>query len=611
MVYEEPALSDYALIGNSCSAALVSKFGSIDWCCLPEFHSPAIFAALLDRKKGGYFSISPVHQNQVTQKYLPDTNVAETTFKTSEGEAKILDAFTAMKEEDMLLSLFPDHEILRIVEGISGSVKMKLDYSPRIFYGKKIPELKDHKKLGIQFSWKENIFILLTTLETDLVKIVNKGSALAEFDIKEGEKVIFSLSYSNQSPAVLPELQETALKRMDATINYWKEWIGRCKYSGIYQEAVKRSALTLKLLAHAPSGAIIAAPTTSLPEKIGGERNWDYRYCWLRDASFTIRVLVNLGFEDEAHAYMNWILHATRLTRPELQVVYSVYGHADLKEKTLDWLSGYGNSRPVRTGNKADRQFQLDVYGEVLDAIYAYAPLVKEFDRGSRKFIIGLGKVICKMWNKPDNGIWEIRSSNLHHTHSKVMAWAGLDRLIKLCEKYEWTTAPIEQFRDTLALIRSQIEKSGFNNQLKSYTRALNGSETDASLLTLPIVGYCDYTSPEMIATVKLITEQLSNHDMIYRYRNIDDGLQGDEGSFAICNFWLAENLAQSGDVEQAIKIFETTLRQAGPTGLLSEQIDPETHELLGNYPQAFTHIGLINAALSINSVLQRTVQSL
>jgi GH15 family glucan-1,4-alpha-glucosidase len=251
--------------------------------------------------------------------------------------------------------------------------------------------------------------VLLTTLEPDQIKVDHgTGKAMAEFDVRQGERIIFSFSYSNQSPAVLPELKETAWTRMQQTIHYWRDWIGKIKYTGVYEDQVRRSALALKLLAHAPSGSIIAAPTTSLPEIPGGERNWDYRYCWLRDASFTTRVLVKLGFEDEAHAYMNWILHATQLTRPKLQVVYSVYGHSNLKEETIDWLSGYKDSRPVRTGNKADGQFQLDIYGEVLDAVYSYAPLVKKFDRDSKKFIIGLGEAICELWNKPDNGIWEV-----------------------------------------------------------------------------------------------------------------------------------------------------------------------------------------------------------
>jgi GH15 family glucan-1,4-alpha-glucosidase len=606
MIYEEPKLSDYALIGNGCAAALVSKNGSIDWCCLPEFHSASVFAALLDKKKGGYFSIAPSWRFESSQTYLPDTNVVATNFKTSAGEVRILDAFTAMKEEDKVSTLFPDHEILRIVEGISGNVKMTLAYSPRIFYGKTVPELKDNKKLGIKFSWKEDTYIFISTLKEGQIKVDNLlGSAIAEFNIQQGENAIFSLSYSNQSPAVIPELRTTGLQRMNDTIAYWKDWIAVCKYSGVYQEQVKRSALTLKLLAHAPSGSIIAAPTTSLPEKIGGERNWDYRYCWLRDASFTIRVLLKLGFKDEAHAYINWILHATRLTQPKLQVVYSVYGHSRLEEKILDWLDGYKNSKPVRIGNKADAQFQLDVYGEVLDAVFSYAQIVKEFDRVSRRFIIGLGKVICKLWREPDNGIWEIRSPEVRHTHSLAIAWVGLDRLVKLCNKYAWNEAPLKDFKDALREINNEIEKFGFNDELNSYTRELHGDNLDASLLTLSLVGYCDYNSPRMVSTVKNIKDQLSNRSFIYRYRNIDDGIEGDESSFAICNFWMVENLVKSGHIDEGIKMFETVLKTASPAGLLSEQIDPESYELLGNYPQAFTHIGLINTAMSIDSVLK------
>lgn len=606
MVHEEPNLADYALIGNCCAAALVSRYGSIDWCCLPEFDSPAVFAALLDRERGGYFSIAPVEKNQSHQKYLTDTNVVQARFTTSEGVATLTDAFTALEEKDKS-SLFPDHEILRIVEGISGTVRMRLEYCPAIHYGKKPPVLKHHKKLGIQFTWKENIIILLSTLDPEMLEMKYDGTRIvAEFDVSEGAQVIFSLSCDNQSPAVIPELKHTAAHRMQQTIDYWRRWIHQCQYTGVYRDHVKRSALTLKLLAHAPSGSIIAAPTTSLPETPGGERNWDYRFCWLRDASFTTRVLVGLGFEDEAHAYMNWILHATQLTRPELQVVYSVYGHSRLKEQSLDWLSGYKDSRPVRIGNKADAQFQLDVYGEVLDAIYTYAPLAKEFDTNTRKFIIGLGKVICKVWHKPDHGIWEIRSSTVHHTHSKVMAWVGLDRLIKLCDQYRWKEVPRQKFYDTMALIRETVERDGYNPALNSYTRELNGRSLDASLLTLSLVGYCDYSSPRMVATVALIREQLSKGNLVYRYRNIDDGLEGEEGSFAVCNFWLIENLCRTGKVEEAISLFETMLQHASPTGLFSEEIYPGPHGLAGNYPQGFTHIGLINAAIAINETVQK-----
>jgi GH15 family glucan-1,4-alpha-glucosidase len=606
MVDKEPKLSDYALIGNSCSAALVSKYGSIDWCCLPEFHSPAIFANLLDRKKGGNFFITPVDENEAFQKYLEDTNVVETFFSTQTGRVRLIDAFIALQEKEKESSLFPDHEILRIVEGISGVVKMKFEYCPRKFYGKTDAVLENRKKLGIHFSWQENILNLQTSLDSDDLTIDGGSSVKAEFYVKAGQALFFSLSYSNQSPAILPELKETAWHRMEQTIRYWRTWIHKCSYSGPYQVQVRRSALALKLLSHAPTGSIIAAPTTSLPEKIGGNRNWDYRFCWLRDASFTTRALVKLGFEDEVHAYMNWILHATHLTRPELQVVYSVYGHSKLKEETLGWLSGFRHSRPVRIGNKADSQFQLDVYGEVLDAIYTYSSIVKKFDANTTNFIIGLGKVICKIWNKPDHGIWEIRSARIHHTHSKVMAWVGLDRLIKLCDKYNWSRAPLGEFQRNMTLIRNEVEQKGYNSRLKSYTRELEGSDPDASLLTLPLVGYCGYTSPRMISTVDLIQERLSKGNLVYRYRNIPDGLEGGEGSFGICNFWLAENLIRSGRIKQGIEVFETTLQYAAGSGLLSEQIDPDAHELIGNYPQGFTHIGLINCAIALSEELKK-----
>ncbi|HEX8041455.1 MAG TPA: glycoside hydrolase family 15 protein [Chryseosolibacter sp.] len=603
------ALSDYALIGNSRAAALASRHGSIDWCCLPEFDSPAIFAALLDPVKGGRFSVTPSENYESHQEYVDGTNVVSTHFRTSGGEVRLFDAFIAMSEAKKAQALFPDHEILRVLEGVSGTVKFKLEFSPRPFYGKYAPELNDRKRMGIHVSWKEHIYVFTSTLHPDKIRIEGNGkTAAAEFEVRQGERILFSFSYSAQSPAIIPELNQTALRRLETTIAFWRAWIAQCSYDGPYREHVKRSALVLKLLAYAPSGAIIAAPTTSLPEKIGKDMNWDYRYCWLRDASFTTRVLIRLGFEEEAHAYMEWILHATRLTRPKLQVVYSVFGHARLKEIILDWMPGYRNSRPVRIGNMADRQFQLDVYGEVLDAIATYAPLTKNFDRNARQFITGLGEVICRLWHEPDNGIWEIRSSPLHHTHSKAMACIGLGRLIDMCENFEWQKIPLEKFKKTARQIRGRIEEFGYNNELKSYTREFGGSDVDASLLTLSLTGYCDPASPRMRSTLEVIQSQLSKNNMIYRYRNpSDDGGNADEGSFGVCTYWLAENLAKLGEVEKARDIFEAMLQCASPCGLLSEEIDPDTHELLGNYPQGFTHIGLINAAISIGEALEKT----
>ena len=600
-------LSDYALIGNARSAALVSNKGSIDWCCLPEFDSPALFAALLDSEQGGHFSINPIENYISTQAYLPDTNVVKTLFETGSGKVWLLDAFTVSGEEEKKHRLFPDHEILRVVECISGTVSMKMEFAPRIFYGKDLPHLKNQKKFGIHFSWKGNTCILLSTLQWEQLKTSpGKDKVTTEFTLQPGERIIFSLSYSGQSPAILPELKTTGWSRMQNTIAFWKKWMSHFQYAGVYEKEVRRSALVLKLLTHAPSGAIIAAPTTSLPEEIGGVRNWDYRYCWLRDASFTTRVLVKLGFEDEAHAFMNWILHATQLTRPKVQVVYSVYGRATIKEKILDWLKGYRNSRPVRIGNEAGGQSQLDVYGEVLDAFYTYSPLVEDFDRHTRKFLLGLGETICKIWEQPDNGIWEIRTSLIHHTHSKVMAWVGLNRLIQLSEKFQWKEAPQEKFRRVASSIHDKIERLGYNHDLQSYTRELNGKALDASLLTLSLVGYCNPASPRMLSTTQMIYDRLSKNNLIYRYLNVDDGIEGREGTFGICNFWLAENLAKSRALEKATEVFEAMLEHVSPTGLVSEEMDPESHELLGNYPQGFTHIGLINAALSITEAYQK-----
>jgi GH15 family glucan-1,4-alpha-glucosidase len=597
------SLSDYALIGNCRSAALVSKYGSIEWCCLPEFHSPAIFCALLDKDKGGYFSISPIGQYESFQRYLPDTNVLETHFNTSKGEAKLTDTFVAVTEEEKKLTLFPDHEILRVVQVTLGVIRFRMEFSPTVFYARYTPQLKNHQKLGIKFSFKENSYVLLSTLEE--IKIID-NKAICEFDLREGEGAIFSFSCSSQSPAILPELAITGWQRIERTKEYWKNWMAKCTYKGLYQEQVKRSVLILKLLAHAPSGAIIAAPTTSLPESLGGERNWDYRYCWLRDASFTVRVLMQLGYKEEADAYMNWILHATRLTRPKLQVVYSVYGISRLKEKRLSWLNGYHNSRPVRIGNGAHQQFQLDVYGEVLDAVFEYSKQNKEFDRDSQKFIIGLGNTICKLWNQPDNGIWEVRSTPGHHTHSKVMAWVGLDRLIQLSKKYGWKKVPLSKYEQIKQDIEREVEQSGFNAELQSYCRELGGRSLDASVLVFPLVGYCDASSPKMFSTIQCIKKQLTTNNLVYRYHAESDELPGQEGAFGICSFWLAESLAKLGKLNEAKEVFETMLAHASHTGLLSEEIDPASHEMLGNYPQGFTHIGLISAALSIQQATVR-----
>jgi GH15 family glucan-1,4-alpha-glucosidase len=444
--------------------------------------------------------------------------------------------------------------------------------------------------------------LLRTSLPSAQIHIRNAATdaeAIAEFHVTAGASEQFAAVYADEAPAVLPPLGESARARMWETIRYWKQWISHCTYSGEYAEHVRRSALTLKLLSFAPSGAIVAAPTTSLPEVIGGMRNWDYRCCWLRDASFTVRALVELGYHDEAQAFVSWSLYTTWLTRPKLQVLYSIYGESSLKEKMINWFSGYRDSQPVRIGNAAEAQLQLDVYGEVLDAVHYISPYISDFDGETRNFLLGLGKAVCELWNQPDDGIWEVRSGPVHHTHSKVLAWVALDRLLRLAKTYSWR-APIERFENIKNRIREQIETRGFNATLRAYTRTLGGSELDASALLMPIVRYCDARSPRMQSTCNAIRERLSQNGLIFRYRGVDDGLRGREGSFGICNFWLSEVLARAGKRDEAKHYFEQILERGNAVGLWSEEIDPNTNEYLGNYPQAFTHIGLINAALAL-----------
>lgn len=595
-------IADYILIGNCRSAALVSKYGSIDWCCIPEFHSPAIFAALLDNRMGGFFVIQPVKHFRSSQQYVHHTNVAELLFENEEGSVKLTDCFVAMEENQKQAELFPDHEILRVAECLSGEVTLRCEYQPRAYYGRDALKLTGYGRLGVHFTYRENVCVFQATTE-EIILNDSRDRVYGEFCLKEGERAIFSFSCSSQHPAIIPEIGATAAKRLENTISYWQQWAGRCRYQGIFCDRVVRSALTLKLLAHAPSGAIVAAPTTSLPEAVGGIRNWDYRFCWLRDASFTARALIKLGYYDEAHAYMSWILHATRLTRPKLQVVYSVFGNSRLKESTCNWLKGYKNSRPVRIGNDAHNQYQLDVYGEVLDAVYTYSRIIDEFDSSTRRFLVGLGKTICRLWPEPDDGIWEIRSAARHHTHSKVMAWVGLDRLIKLCNKYGWKNAPLQQFMETKQSIQQSVEDAGFNKELNSYVKDFHTNHVDAALLTFSLVGYCDAEMERMAGTLREIKKQLSDNGFIYRYLN-NDGLPGGEGAFIVANFWLIEALAKSGKTDEAIDLFNRIMEAAPPHGLLAEEIDPASGEWLGNYPQGFSHIGLINAALTINEQL-------
>lgn len=591
-------IDDYALIGDCRSAALVSRNGSIDWLCFPRYDSPSVFAALLDVTGGGRFRVRPAGTFRSERQYLPGTNILETTFHCSGGTVVLRDLMPVSSEEEKRLALVPEREILREIEGLNGEVEVEVLYDPRPDYARMRPDLRARGAMGLWCEGGGSALVLRSELPLELAG--DGRSARGVSRIRAGERRYLSLTYNEDAPAVIPLLGEVARNKVERSARWWREWVARCEYDGPYREAVIRSALALKLMAYAPSGAIVAAPTTSLPETLGGVRNWDYRYCWLRDASFTLRALFALGYDEEAEAFLSWMLHTTRLTWPELQVVYDVFGEANLAEEELPHLEGYARSRPVRIGNAAHDQLQLDVYGEVIDAAAMVARRRGRFDRDTIRMLDGLGHTVCRRWREPDEGIWEGRSGRFQHTHSKVLCWVALDRLIEMYEKGHRELS-VELFRRNREAIRAEIEARGYNERLQSYTRTFEGDEMDASLLTLPLYGYIEAGHPRMRATVARIREKLIRDGLVYRYEaRTDDGLPPGEGAFGICSFWAVECLAKTGEVEAAAAAFERLLAYASDVGLFAEEIDPGTGAALGNFPQAFTHIGLINAALTL-----------
>jgi GH15 family glucan-1,4-alpha-glucosidase len=489
--------------------------------------------------------------------------------------------------------MFPDHEILRIAVCERGSVEIEQRFAPRPGYGRRA-RIADRGKLGLAVDTGRGVAIL----RSDVPLQIGDGEARGRITLKGGERAISSLSFAHDGPATLAPLGFLSERALGRSVAWWQRWSARARYDGPFREAVVRSALAIKLLVYAPSGAVMAAATTSLPERPHGDLNWDYRFCWLRDASLTVRALCALGYDEEAETFVSWLLHSTRLTRPALRILYDVYGNEPPREHTLDRWRGYGGARPVRIGNAAVEQLQLDVYGEVVDAT---AQLLRDhgrIDTATQRMLLAFGKYVLRHWRAPDEGIWEPRSGRAEHTHSRLLCWTAVDRLIELHERGLLRRAPVDELRATRDAIRHEILTRAWNDRIGSYVATLDGDDVDATLLLLPWYGFEPADSPRMRGTWRRIEERLGAGDaLLYRYRSGDSP---GEGAFGISSFWAAEYLALAGRADEAEARIAAVSRYANDVGLLAEEIEPRTGAALGNFPQAFSHVGLINAAVSL-----------
>jgi GH15 family glucan-1,4-alpha-glucosidase len=589
-----PPIGDYALLSDCHSGALVSKDGSIDWCTFHRFEARPVFARILDWGKGGFFRIAPATDDyEVSRRYLPGTNVLETRFETPDGVITLTDCFALRVDEG-----HPEHRLLRRVRCDAGEVRVKAKFEPRFDYGLTEPRIAQVEDDIVVAYGGPDALVLQTDLGIGTAEI---SACDAADTLKGGDEAWLVLSWC------LPhELEPVRLSRervaadLEATERSWREWSDTCDYQGPYREQVVRSALVLKALTNAPTGAIVAAATTSLPEEVGGVRNWDYRYSWLRDSSLTLNALFALGYRDEGHAYMDWVRRTTAGRAKALQIMYGVGGERFLPEVELDHLEGYRGSKPVRIGNGAASQFQLDVFGELIDTVWAYRSYGGEVDEIFWEFLTRAGGAVLDLWREPDQGIWEIRGEPRHFVYSKVMAWVALDRLVKLAE-LDGLEGDIEGWRSARDEIRELVERDGVDGSV--FTQSFgDGGKLDASNLMIPIVGFVPHDDPRARATVERIADELSADGFVYRYITDGvDGLSGDEATFAICSFWLVECLARAGELERARELFERLLSFCNDLGLLAEEIDPHSREMLGNFPQAFSHLGIILAAIALD----------
>ena len=583
-------IEDYALLGDLQAAALVSNTGAIDWLCLPRFDSPACFAALLDTRDAGHWTIAPVNGGPCTKRhYVEDTLILETEWTTPRGAVRVIDFMPPRGHA-------PD--VVRIVEGVHGAVEMRTELRLRFDYGHILPWVRHHEGHTVAVAGPDTV-----RLRTPVATRGEDWSTVADFTVRAGDRVPFVLTWSpSHEPAPKPVEAEHALSD---TMTFWTRWSERgAPVRGPYRDAIKRSLLTLKALTYRPTGGIVAAATTSLPEQIGGPRNWDYRYCWLRDSTYTLQALLAAGYLEEATAWREWLLRAVAGDPAQLQIMYALDGARRLPEAELPWLAGYEKSAPVRTGNAASDQLQLDVWGETLDglALARNAELAAHDD--SWDLQVALMNHLEGNWQQPDNGLWEMRGPRRHFTHSKVMAWVAADRMSSAVRSHPDLDGPVARWEQLGRTIRADVLAHGFDAEHNTFTQSYGAPGLDASLLMIPRVGFLPPTDPRVLGTITAIRQGLTDDGFVKRYQTTesDDGLPGGEGLFLACSFWLVDALHLAGQTDEATNLFDRLLALRNDVGLLSEEWDPRAGRQLGNTPQAFSHFPLVTSALQLHA---------
>ncbi len=593
----------HGMIGDLHTVALVGTDGSINWCCFPRFDSPSLFAALLDDKKGGRFKIAPIEGGTQRQLYLPETNVLLTRFLNDHGVGELTDFMPV--ECDAPQERAKRHQIIRMVSVTRGTIRFRLECAPAFNYGRDRHKAEASRH-GVVFHTPGMTIGLVSQIPLTILD----GAATAEFTLNAGESTTFCLEYLEQEGGDdLMTVPQSGAEALKDTVAFWRRWVGQCRYGGRWREMVQRSALTLKLLTYAPTGAIVAAPTTSLPEQVGGVRNWDYRYTWVRDAAFTIYALLRLGFTSEAGRFMDWLNARCHELKADgsLQPLYRIDGGHEIPEEELPHLEGHLSSRPVRVGNAAASQVQLDIYGALMDAAYLYNKYGSPISYDLWRNLARLLEYVCANWERPDDGIWEVRGGAQPFVYSKVMCWVALDRGIRLADKRGF---PADRARwiATRDKIYTHVMTHGWNRDIQSFVQVDGGSEVDASTLIMPLVFFVSPTDPRMASTLDRVMADLVSDSLVHRYRPkaaAPDGLPGEEGTFSLCTFWLVEALTRAGRLAEARLMFEKMLSYANHLGLYGEELSL-TGRHLGNFPQAFTHIGLISAAYNLDRALGR-----